>query len=200
MTVGDVKSNARGSGARYNDGKPALELIPLRLIGMQFLAENIDFGDNRAPAAANALIHLGGFQERNAADGMTDAAHLRFAIASLNGDFNAWYECARVFDYGRKKYAAWNWSKGMQWSVVLGCVGRHLLAIINGEENDPESGLSHRGHAMCNIVMLLTFLEVYPEGDDRMPASIFNPPAPSVETLVVAPRSAVGSGFDDHFA
>ena len=118
MSIGDVNSTARGSGARYNDGKVALELIP----GL------------------------------------------------------ALEDCARVFDYGRKKYAAWNWAKGMQWMVVFACLLRHLYAWARGEDNDPESGLPHLGHAMCNLVMLTTFARTYREGDDR-PKGLFEVPA-----------------------
>ncbi len=109
MSVGDVNSAARGSGARYNTGKPPLSLVPLVAVE----------------------------------------------------------DCARVFDYGRRKYASWNWAKGMDWSIPLDCLLRHLLAWQRGEDNDPESGLPHLGHAMCNLVMLSTFARTYPEGDDR---------------------------------
>lgn len=109
MAIGDVSSEARGTGARFNDGKVPLDLIPL-----------------------SALI-----------------------------------ECARVFDYGRRKYAAWNWAKGMDWSVPYGCLLRHMAAWFDGEDNDPESGLPHLGHAMCNLVMLSTFARTFREGDDR---------------------------------
>ena len=56
----------------------------------------------------------------------------------------------------------------MPWSVPLACAARHiLLGPMAGESIDSESGLSHRGHFLCNIVMLLTFVRTYPEGDDR---------------------------------
>jgi hypothetical protein len=109
MSIGDVSSNERGSGARFNDGKPAMELVPLM----------------------------------------------------------AFEDCARVFDYGRRKYADWNWAKGMPWSAPFACLMRHMAAWQRGEELDPESGLPHLGHAMCNLVMLSTFARTYREGDDR---------------------------------
>ena len=55
----------------------------------------------------------------------------------------------------------------MAWSIPLACATRHLIAMINGEEIDPESGLPHRGHVYCNICMLLTYAETFVEGDDR---------------------------------
>lgn len=109
MPVGDLDSTDRGSGARFNDNKPALDLIPLHLLE----------------------------------------------------------STARVLDYGRHKYATWNWAKGMPWSVPYGCVLRHLSAWYRGETNDPESGESHLAHVMCNLLMLLAYEENYQEGDDR---------------------------------
>lgn len=155
--IGDVNSNARGSGARYNTGKVAIELIPLRLIAEQFeLATTEDAPLN---SMIGALWNLALFQEGGGAN------YLRAAVECVGA---SWAECAAVFDYGRRKYAEWNWAKGMQWSVPLACAARHLIfGMMAGEELDPESGLPHRGHFLCNIVMLLTFMRTYPEGDDR---------------------------------
>lgn len=107
--VGDVNSTERGSGARYNDGKPDLSLIPL---------------------------------------------------CTLEDE-------ARVWMYGKRKYAAWNWAKGMDWSIPLACALRHLAAFQRGEDIDKESGLPHLAHAMCNLRMLTLYSYTYPEGDDR---------------------------------
>jgi hypothetical protein len=76
---------------------------------------------------------------------------------------------ARVWDYGTKKYNAWNWAKGMPWSVPYACAMRHLAAWQRGEEIDPESGQPHLAHVMCNIRMLTLYSKTYPEGDDRPP-------------------------------
>lgn len=118
--VGDVTSDARGSGARYNAGKTRFDLLPLTAL-------------------------------KPAAD---------------------------VFAYGANKYAAWNWAKGMPWSVPYACMMRHLEAWYRGEELDPESGLPHLGHVMCNLVMLTHYAEFYREGDDRPPASLFQQETP----------------------
>lgn len=74
---------------------------------------------------------------------------------------------ARVWMYGKRKYAAWNWAKGMDWSIPLACALRHLSAWQRGEDTDPESGLPHLAHAMCNLRMLTLYSMTYPEGDDR---------------------------------
>lgn len=109
LGIGDVHSTNKGSGARFNGGKPDLSLIPL---------------------------------------------------VTLEDE-------ARVWMYGKAKYAAWNWAKGMPWSVPLACALRHLAAFQSGEDVDPESGQPHLAHAMCNLRMLTLYSKTYTEGDDR---------------------------------
>lgn len=74
---------------------------------------------------------------------------------------------ARVLDYGTMKYAEWNWAKGMDYSVPIGCMKRHLAAIERGEDIDPESGERHIGHVIANALMLEHYMNVYPQMDDR---------------------------------
>ena len=79
---------------------------------------------------------------------------------------------ARVWMYGKEKYAAWNWAKGMPWSVPLACALRHISAFQAGEDVDAESGQPHLAHAMCNLRMLTLYAKTYPEGDDRPPKEL----------------------------
>ena len=157
--IGDITSATKGSGARFNAGKPPYDLVPLYLIAEHYARDKGDHRTLDGRMAIMALEHVGRWQARTEPDGL-----LR-ALDCLGVD--SWESCARVFDYGRAKYAAWNWAKGMPWSAPLACAARHLLAIIGGEAIDPESGQPHRGHVVCNIVMLLTYATTYPEGDDR---------------------------------
>lgn len=76
-------------------------------------------------------------------------------------------QTAQVLAFGAKKYAAHNWRKGFQWSRPLSAAQRHLLAFQDGEDRDPESGLSHLAHAMCCIMFLLEFEKTHRELDDR---------------------------------
>lgn len=110
--VGDVRSSARGSGARYNAGKTEFHQLPL------------------------------------------------FALDGA----------MRVMMYGASKYAKFNWAKGQAWSVCYDSMMRHLSKWQRGEELDPESGLPHLDHALCNLVFLSSYRELYPEGDDRTDA------------------------------
>lgn len=157
MTISDINSTEIGSGARFNSGKPPLELIPVWIIAdCARISKSLPASDYRLESALTAL---GKFQMSEGSSIL-----LEQAVCYVGP---AWNECAQVFDYGRKKYAEWNWLKGMPWSVVIGCAARHLTKMLEGEELDPESGLPHRGHLLCNLVMLITYAHTYPEGDDR---------------------------------
>ena len=54
--------------------------------------------------------------------------------------------------FGAKKYAPENWKKGLDRTEILESAQRHLIALFDGEENDSESGLSHAGHILCNMM------------------------------------------------
>lgn len=76
-------------------------------------------------------------------------------------------EIAKVLDFGAKKYTAHNWRKGFLYSRVASATLRHLYAWLRGEDNDPESGLSHLAHAGCNILFLITFVVTKTGKEDR---------------------------------
>ncbi len=154
--VGDLNSNAAGTGARFNEGKPDYSLVPLKLMGETLMRVH---PTGPAHVAARAIFLLGCYQSSR------DIAVL-YAIIEELGAQEGWLESARVFEYGKRKYAAWNWAKGMPWSVPLACAVRHLLAMLAGEQMDAESGLPHRGHVFCNLSMLITYAVTYRDGDD----------------------------------
>lgn len=62
---------------------------------------------------------------------------------------------ARAMMYGEKKYGRYNYCKGHEASQLIAAAKRHLSNWMEGEENDPESGVSHLGHAMANCLMIL---------------------------------------------
>jgi len=158
--VGDINSNDVGSGARFNAGKPDIGLLPLSILAGVY--QEAGAGHK----AINALYSLGNFQAGG------DRADLTQVLVDIQF---RWEDCARVFEYGKRKYAAWNWAKGMAWSVLIACAGRHLMAMFHGEYLDSESGEPHEGHVACNIFMLLLYLNTYPQGDDRPTAWLGQP-------------------------
>lgn len=76
-------------------------------------------------------------------------------------------QTAAVLKFGAQKYAEHNWRNGFTWSRPLAAAMRHLTAFNDGEDTDPESGLSHLAHAACCIMFLLEFEKTHPELDDR---------------------------------
>lgn len=81
---------------------------------------------------------------------------------------------ARALDYGAyvKGYGANSWlctahEGGFEWSVAYGALLRHLYAWFNGEDTDPESGLSHLDHVGANVKFLQTFVAQGIGVDDR---------------------------------
>ena len=82
---------------------------------------------------------------------------------------------AEVMTFGAIKYKDNNWRKGFDWSRLYGATLRHLTSHMNGEDLDPESGLSHLAHAGCCIQFLLEH-EVRGLGtDDRYKQESENP-------------------------
>lgn len=169
--VGDLNSTARGSGARMNSGKLPLELIPARVLHQFYAAR---------PHAATAAEECGQLRALACLEHLADWQDMRSAhslVLALQALGQPVTDAAWVFDYGRKKYAAWNWAKGMAWSVPFACALRHLTeGILAGYPNDDESGRPHEGHVACNIIMLMTFVRSYPEGDDMCPVEYLKVP------------------------
>jgi hypothetical protein len=150
MAVGDITSNER-----FNDGKLPMDFIPSQYWHYQWK------GIKGCPQ--HVMLALNAFESGN-----LDALKEWFTHDAPPNWMN---DAARVFEYGAKKYAAWNWAKGMDWSVPIGCILRHTQKIIDGEELDEESGMPHTGHITCNMIMLDWFADHYPEGNNLPPAS-----------------------------
>lgn len=74
---------------------------------------------------------------------------------------------ARVMAFGAKKYAAHNWRGGIERSRLVSAALRHILAYNEGEDVDPETGLSHLDHASCCLMFARELHETRPDTDDR---------------------------------
>lgn len=74
-------------------------------------------------------------------------------------------EWGQVFTMGAKKYGRDNWKSGTDWHEFYGSALRHLFAFWKGEDNDPESGLSHLAHAIWNIGAI-RYYQLHQLGED----------------------------------
>ena len=54
--------------------------------------------------------------------------------------------------YKKGKYPRDNWKKGMELKDILDSLFRHVVALMDGEEYDQESGRHHIGHILCNCM------------------------------------------------
>lgn len=74
---------------------------------------------------------------------------------------------AKVLGFGAEKYAEHNWRKGLQLTRLIRAGIGHLLAVLRGEDNDPETGLPHAGHAMCCCMFIIWTMKYRTDKDNR---------------------------------
>ncbi len=65
-------------------------------------------------------------------------------------------EVAKVLTFGAQKYGPENWKEleDLQNRYLAGAL-RHIFAHMDGEQLDPETGLSHMAHALCCLLFKL---------------------------------------------
>ena len=76
-------------------------------------------------------------------------------------------EAAQVLMFGADKYGKANWKAGIHHQRLIASALRHLTAYNDGQDTDPESGLSHVSHALVNLMMLIWMMANRPELDNR---------------------------------
>lgn len=64
-----------------------------------------------------------------------------------------------VLTFGAQKYSPNNWKKADVEGIerIKGASFRHLMAYLDGEKYDPETGLNHMFHIGCNAMFLTYF-------------------------------------------
>lgn len=90
-------------------------------------------------------------------------------------DLIPWESVATIacaYHYGASKYedpdvGPHNWRRGYKWSLSYAALMRHLTAWWDGEDTDPESGLSHLAHAGWHVLTLIWYTIHQPGMDDR---------------------------------
>ena len=73
----------------------------------------------------------------------------------------------KVLMFGAEKYSSWNWAKGLKYTEICESLLRHTHAFLEGEDDDPESKLSHVGHILCNGMFLSYMILFKRDMDDR---------------------------------
>jgi len=82
-------------------------------------------------------------------------------------DFESLEPLVEVLMFGETKYSRDNWKKGQLITELLGSLFRHIIAFQKGEDLDSESGKSHIGHAMCNLMFIQYVLNNHKNFDNR---------------------------------
>lgn len=85
-------------------------------------------------------------------------------------DRHALEQIAKVLAFGAQKYSAHNWRGGIRYSRLIAAAMRHLTAYNDGENTDPETGLSHLAHLGCCVMFLLWMEKHRSDLDDRWSA------------------------------
>jgi len=82
-------------------------------------------------------------------------------------------EIGLVLRHGASKYGASNWRAGLAYTRLIGAILRHVVAFNEGENLDPETGISHIAHAACEAMFLLQFIkDERVDLDDRFSATL----------------------------
>lgn len=75
---------------------------------------------------------------------------------------------SKVRMFGAKKYGRNNFKQtGFKYTRSLAATLRHIFAFLSGEDNDPESGISHLAHAICCLEHCIYDSVHHPSNDDR---------------------------------
>lgn len=77
---------------------------------------------------------------------------------------------AMVMASGAKKYGPFNWrSLNVRATEYIAAAKRHLAQWLDGQDDDPESGISHLAHARATLGILLDAITTGNAIDDRPP-------------------------------
>lgn len=90
-------------------------------------------------------------------------------------------ELGRVLGFGALKYSPGNWANGIHYSRLIAAALRHVSAFNSGENLDPESGLSHIGHALCCLSFLAWMRTHRPDLDDRWEKNVVHKAPPETK-------------------
>lgn len=81
--------------------------------------------------------------------------------------YNSLAEISKAMMFGAKKYGRHNYLEGRGWLSLGAAMLRHGLKWVDGEDKDPESGVSHLAHVSANCIMLMEYAFRGLGNDDR---------------------------------
>lgn len=67
------------------------------------------------------------------------------------------YALADVTTQGSKKYEKRNWERGMDWSIMVGCMKRHLTKFLVGERYDGDEFDKEAGTTGCHHLAMVAW-------------------------------------------
>ena len=108
-------------------------------------------------------------------------------------------QCSWVHKLGSEKYGPYNWRKtGVCASTYVAAIMRHLNAWRDGEDLDPESGISHIAHVACscNILLDADYCGTLQDDRNKVPAfAAMDEDEPVEEGPVLPPYPPLLAGY-----
>lgn len=166
--LAEVRQHNKENDVRAPTSEPDIRYIPGPTSGPVFQAISAEEDVRPQPEGSDTMVldFAGKIDGGGVKDSMVDVENKpRMALVP----HALIWGCAKVLTYGAKKYAAHNWRRGMRWGECADALLRHFFAWLEGEDVDPESGLSHLAHCSANLAFLM-HMETNPEYalmDDR---------------------------------
>lgn len=147
---------------KHDEGKTEFLLLPTEFKGM--IADHVVMHERYTPEKKKIIglisdLHVSADNNENELQ-IRKLLHPLLIYIKLESDIDSlrFQELtAEVITFGKNKYSEDNWKKSTNTQNYINALIRHLMAYLQGEDIDPESGISHLGHIGCNIAFLLYF-------------------------------------------
>jgi hypothetical protein len=105
---------------------------------------------------------------------LVESFHL--LVEQTGSEVDALFAVGELYAIGKKKYAARNWEKGIDWGIVYSAAWRHLLKhVVKGELTDPVDGQLHLTSVVWNVIALRFYAtqpEKYKKFDSRLDVTV----------------------------
>lgn len=115
----------------------------------------------------------------------------KYDQGKMRWDLMAFYpldQLCKVLTFGAEKYEPNGW-RGVEVERYRAAAFRHMSAYMQGEKYDPETGLEHLAHAMCNLMFIMEL--------EREDTSTTNTDTPSGRVTSVSAQGDVKGYWPD---